>query len=91
MMSKDIKRIFGRPFVKWLALCYWTDVLSCLCLSVFLVCLWRCCIVAKRLDGSRVKDETWLAGRPQPRPHCVRWGSSPPPKGAHTPIFGPCL
>jgi len=25
-------------------------------------------------------------------PYCVRWGpSSPSPKGAHSPIFGPCL
>jgi len=24
------------------------------------------------------RDETWLAGRPRPRPHCVRWGSSSP-------------
>jgi len=35
----------------------------------------------KRLDG------TWHAGRPQPWPHCVRWGpSSPSPKG-HSPQF----
>ena len=38
------------------------------------------------------QDETWLAGRPRSWPHCVRWGpSSPPPKGAKPPIFGPCL
>jgi len=36
---------FGWPFLKWwFALCYRTVV----CLSV---CLWRCCIVAKRLNG----------------------------------------
>jgi len=29
------------------------------------------------------QDETWHAGRPWPRTHCVRWGpSSPTPKGA---------
>jgi len=36
------------------------------------------------------QDETWLAGRPWPWTHCVRWGpshpASPPPKG-HTPQF----
>jgi len=34
------------------------------------------------------QDETWHAGRPQPWPHCVRWGHScPSPKGAHPPQF----
>ena len=29
------------------------------------------------------QDETWHGGRPQPRPHRIRWGpSSPSPKGA---------
>jgi len=41
------------------------------------------------------QDETWLGGRPRPRPHCVRWGpSSPSPKRGHSsppPLFGPCL
>ena len=39
------------------------------------------------------QDATWYGGRPRPRPHCVRWGPSPPPKkrGAQPPIFGPCL
>ena len=56
---------------KRFALCYRTVVLSVL-LSI---CLWRWCIVGKRLDGSR-----WnLARRPRPRSHCVRWGPSPPP------------
>jgi len=36
------------------------------------------------------QDETWHAGRPRPRPHCVRWVPSPP-KGAQPPIFGPCV
>jgi len=40
------------------------------------------------------QDVTWHGGRPRPRPHCARWGSSPlPKKGAqHLPsIRGPCL
>jgi len=37
--------VLGRPVVKRFVLCYQTVVLS--------VCLWRWCIVAKRLDGSR--------------------------------------
>jgi len=28
-------------------------------------------------------------GRPRPRPHCVRWGPSPPQQPL--PTFGPCL
>jgi len=26
-----------------------------------------------------IQDATWYEGRPGPRPHCVRWGSSFPP------------
>ena len=53
------------------------------------------------------QDETWHAGRPRPRPHCVRWGpSSTHGKGHNSPplskftgagfacvriIRGPCL
>jgi len=38
------------------------------------------------------QNETWHAGRPRRWPHCVRWGpSSPSPKGAQPPIFGPYL
>jgi len=35
-----------------------------------------------------VVDTTWYGGRPQPRGHCVRWGSI---SLVPTPIFGPCL
>ena len=53
---------------------------SCpVCLSVCPICdvgaLWP--------NGWTDQNETWLAGRPRPWPHCVRWGpSSPSPKGA---------
>jgi len=40
--------VFGRPFVKRFTLSYQT-VVSCPVMS----CLWRWCIVAKSLDGSR--------------------------------------
>jgi len=34
------------------------------------------------------QDETWHAGRPRPRPHCIRRGpSSPSPKGGRSPQF----
>jgi len=34
------------------------------------------------------QDETWHAGRPRPRPHCVRRGPScPSPKGGRSPQF----
>ena len=29
------------------------------------------------------QDATWYGGRPWPWPHCVRWGPSSSPKGAH--------
>jgi len=55
--------IFRRPFVKRFALCYRTDVLSCL--SV--------CNVGVLWPNSWMdQDETWHAGRPWPWPHCVR-------------------
>jgi len=38
--------------------------------------------------NKKIQYETWHAGRPQPWPHCVRWGpSSPPPKGGGAPQF----
>ena len=33
------------------------------------------------------QNETWHTGRPRPRPHCVRWGSSSPPQKGHSPQF----
>ena len=61
-------------FVFWATVCKTVrPILSDRCLSVCLsVCLWRWCIVAKRLDG---QDETWHAGRPRPWPHCVTLGT----------------
>jgi len=76
--------IFGRPFVKWFTLCYWTIVLSCL--SV--------CDVGVLWPNSWMdQDKTWHRGGPRPRPHCVRWGpaSPTPQKRAQPPIFGLCL
>ena len=38
-------------------------------------------------NGCKDQDETWRAGRPRPRTHCVRWGPSfPSPKG-HSPQY----
>jgi len=58
------------------------------CLSVCLsVCMPVCDVRALWPNG-------WTdhAGRPRPLPHCVTWGpSSPSPKGAQPPIFGPYL
>ena len=33
-------------------------------------------------NGWMDQDATWYGGRPRPRPHCVRWEPSSPPKGA---------
>jgi len=40
-------------------------------------------------NGWMDQDATWYGGRPWPRPHCVRWGPSPPPqkKERHSPQF----
>jgi len=41
-------------------------------------------------DGWMDQDETWHRCRPQPRPHCVRWGpSSPSKKGAQPTNYWP--
>jgi len=86
-LCPDIVRhfvLFGRLFVKRFALCYRTIV--CPALSVVLSV---CNIGVLCPNGWTDKDETWHAGRPQPWPHCVRWGpSSPlPKKGADPPQF----
>jgi len=81
--------VFGRPFVKWFALCYQTvvcPVCLCVCMSVCL-CLSVCNVGVLWPNGWTDRDETWHAGRPRPWPHCVRLGpSSPSPKG-HSPQF----
>jgi len=54
------------------------------------VALCVCNVRALWPNGSTDQDETSLAGRPRLSPHCVRWGSSSPsPKEAQPPIFGP--
>ena len=75
--------VFGRLFLKRFALCYQTVVcLSCPVCNVGVLCP----------NGWMDEDKTWLAGRPRPWPHCVRWGPrSPSPKWAQPPIFGPYL
>jgi len=62
--------VFGRPFVKRFALCYRSWTV--------VLSLWP--------NGWMDQDETWHAGRPRPRPHCIRWGpSSPHGKGHRSP------
>ena len=63
---------FGRPFVKQLALCYRTVVLSVLyaCLVCNIGVLWT--------NGSMYQDETSRGGRPRSSPHSVRWWPSSP-------------
>ena len=79
------RQFFGRPFIKRFALCYRTIVLSvCMsvCLSVCLSDLSVCNVGVLWPNGWMDQDETWHAGRPVSRPHCVRWGPSPPQRGA---------
>jgi len=79
--------VFGRQFIKRLALCYRTVV--CLsCLSVLSVCN----VGVLSPNGWMDQDETWRSDRPRPWSHCVGWPpSSPFLKGAQSPIFGPYL
>ena len=66
-------------------------MLSDRCLSVLSCPV--CNIVGELWSNSWMdQDKTWHAGRPQPLPHCVRWGpSSPSHIGAQPPIFGSYL
>jgi len=90
--------VFGRPFVKWFALCYRTVV--CLVCPVMSVCLSVCDVGVLWPNGWMDQDETWHGGRPpfrpycirwsrrRPRRHCVRWGpNSPAPKRGIAPTF----
>jgi len=84
--------IFGQPFVKRFAVCYWTVVLSCLsvlslCLSVTLVCCHYC---GQTLGQIKMKlgmqvclgtSHIVLDGDPAP---------PPPKRGTASPILGPC-
>jgi len=71
----DFNAVFGRPFVKWFALCNWTVVLSVWNVGVLWPNDW--------ID----QDESWHAGRPRPRRLCVKWGPrSPPQKGTEPPF-----
>jgi len=62
-------------------------MLSDRCLSCLSVCdvgvLWP--------NGWMDQDATWYGGRPQPWPHCVRWGPAPPSKKGHSPQFSACI
>jgi len=59
------------------------------CLSV---CQSVCDVGVLWPNGWTDQDETRHAGKPRPWPHCARWGpSSPSPKGAQPPLFGPYL
>jgi len=69
--------IFGRPFVKRFALCYQTIVCP------------ACDVGVLPPNGWTEQDETWHAGSPGLRPHCVRWGPSSPQKGHSSPSFRP--
>ena len=73
----DSAVLLGRPFVKRLALPYWTVFLSVCDVGV----LWS--------NGWINQNDTWHGRRPRPRPHCVRWGpSSPfPQERGHSPPF----
>jgi len=77
--------IFGSLFVKRFALCY---QIIFLCVCPVLSCLPVYNVGVLWPNGWIDQDETWHGGRPQLRPHCVRWGTSPPPlKGHSSPHF----
>ena len=70
--------VFGRPFLRQFTLSYRTVVSLSVCLSWLSVCpvLSVCNVGVLRPNGWMDQDETWHAGRPRTRKHCVRWGSS---------------
>jgi len=49
------------------------------------------CDVGVWPHGWMDQHESWCGGKPQPWPHCVRWGPSRRPKWAQPPIFDPRL
>jgi len=52
------------------------------------VCLSVCNVGVLWPNGRMDQDETWHAGRPRPRRHCVRWASSSSTKrGTSAPTF----
>jgi len=78
-MDATVCSIFGRPFVKWFALCYRSVVLSVL--SV-------CDVRALWPNSWTDQDAIWYGCGPQPRGLYVRWRPSPPPqKGGEAPKF----
>jgi len=56
-------------------------------LVVLSVCLSVCDVGVLWPNGWIDQDETWYWGRPWPRPHCLRWGSSSPSRNGHSPQF----
>jgi len=70
--------IFERPFVKRIALCYRTVVLS-VCTVCSVGVLWP--------NGWMDQDATWYRDRPQPRPQCVRWGPSSHTEKGHSSLM----
>jgi len=73
--------MFGRPFLKRFALCYWTVVLS-VCPVCNVGVLWP--------NSWMLQDETWHGGRPRPR-HIVLDGDPAlsPKKGTQALNFWP--
>jgi len=55
-------------------------------------CLSVCDVGVLWPNGCMDQHATWYGGRPQPRPHSARRGSSSPTERSKTsPLFGPCI
>jgi len=89
--SPHSKRHLDRFSGFWVTVCKTVrPVLSDRCLSCPVCLSYPVCDVGVLWpNGWTDQNETWHAGRPRPRPHCVGWGPTSP-KGAQPPIFGPC-
>jgi len=71
--------VFGRPFIKWFAVCYGT-----------VVCLSLCNVVVLWANGWMDQDNPEYGGRPRSRRNYVRWKpSSPRDMGTAAPTFRP--
>jgi len=77
--------IFGRPFVKWFALCYQTVVCVSICLSVLSVTFVHC-----GQTVGRIKMKLGVQVGLGPGHIVLDENPAPPsPKGHSPPIFGP--
>jgi len=107
LMGRGLANVFGRVVKNvrlWMSfmdglLCHPVCCFILSCMTVMSVVLSVCPVLFCPVcnvgvlwpKGWTDQDETWHAGRPRPRPHCVRLGTSSPPLKGTPPILSPHL